>query len=352
MRALREDIVKGTYRPGNRIPSERELCQQYGLSRTTIRRAVSRLAADNWITARHGSGLYVNALPYGNPSRTRSIAVMFSMNVDLLAKVQKYALENGYLVSAFPRQEMGWSPEAERAFLEHIRRERHHSLLAFCTPLQPHNDDLLELMEREGMRIIHVEHYRHQEPDQSYILPDYQAAGRLSMEACLKSGYRRAIAVRMENDWPGALMMEQGFADAAQRFIHDAPPTPSLFIYPRGVPQHPEKADEVRTFLASLPPQTALLCSNVSIAREILVLASALGLKCPGELGIIGMPYLDYHVSTSGIDTLEFDRAEYLLRAMDRVMAPRWSPYREKVMPSWIRRGTLLQTDGPHHSTA
>jgi DNA-binding LacI/PurR family transcriptional regulator len=340
MRTLRDGIVKGCYPPGTRIPSERALCTQFALSRTTVRRAISRLSADGWITVRHGSGLYVNALPYANPTKSKSISVMFSMNADLLARVQEHALLNGYLVSAFPRQEMGWAPAAERSFLEHIRQERHHALLAFCTPLEPHNDDLLEQMEREGMRIIHVEHYREQEPRQSFILPDYRAAGQLAVQSCLKAGYRQVLAVRMKNDWPGALIMQQGLSDELIRLTSNTVPDPPIFIYPVGVPQHEQKAAEVRAFLSQLAPLTALLCSNVSIASETLAIARTMGIDCPGKLGVIGMPYLDYHVPTEGIDTIEFDRQGYLLSAMDHVMAPRWGHGREWVPPLFIPRGT------------
>ena len=347
MRTLRDGIVKGGYPPGSRIPSERDLCTRFALSRTTVRRAISRLSADGWITVRHGSGLYVNSLPYAHSTRSKSISVMFSLNASLLARVQEHALLNGYLVSAFPRQEMGWAPAAERSFLEHVRQERHHALLAFCTPLEPHNNDLLEQMEQEGMRIIHVEHYAEQEPRQSFILPDYRAAGQLAVQTCLKAGYRQVLAVRMKNDWPGALLMQKGLTSELLHLSPTGLPDPPVFIYPTGVPQHEQKAAEVRAFLSHLPPLTVLLCSNVSIAAETLAIARTLGLDCPGQLGIIGMPYLDYQIPTAGIDTIEFDRKGYLLSAMDRVMAPRARQCREWIPPLFLPRGTTRLQENP-----
>ena len=353
MRTLRDNIVKGLYRPGTRLASERDLCKQFELSRTTVRRAISRLVADGWITARHGSGLYVNSLPYGNPTRNKSISVMFSMNVALLARVQEHALMNGYLVSAFPRQEMGWTPGAERLFFEHIRQERHHALLAFCTPLEPHNDDLLERMDREGMRIIHVEHYRRAEPRESFILPDYRAAGRLAAHTLLKAGYKQVLTVRMKNDWPGALILQEGVQEALSLLSGRPSHLPSEYLYPTGVPQHKPKADEVRRFIASLPPLTALLCSSAGIAREMLTLARELGIDCPGQLGIIGTPYLDYDIPNGEIDTIEFDRQAYLMEAMDQAMALRWGPCRKWVHPMLVSRGTTRRTtqDAPARRT-
>ncbi len=44
-RSLGRRIVSGEFRPGDALPIESELCEIYGVSRTTIREAVKRLAA-------------------------------------------------------------------------------------------------------------------------------------------------------------------------------------------------------------------------------------------------------------------------------------------------------------------
>ena len=56
-------ILAGELRPGDRLPSERDLGTQFGVSRTVIREAVRSLAAKGIITARRGSGLRVAAVP-------------------------------------------------------------------------------------------------------------------------------------------------------------------------------------------------------------------------------------------------------------------------------------------------
>lgn len=43
---LQEEIRTGTYQPGDRLPSERILSQEYGVSRSVIRRSLSFIGAD------------------------------------------------------------------------------------------------------------------------------------------------------------------------------------------------------------------------------------------------------------------------------------------------------------------
>ena len=57
---IRDDIHQGTYAEGDRIPSEAELSEIYGVSRITVRRAVKELSDDGYLTKRQGKGTFVS----------------------------------------------------------------------------------------------------------------------------------------------------------------------------------------------------------------------------------------------------------------------------------------------------
>jgi GntR family transcriptional repressor for pyruvate dehydrogenase complex len=57
-RSIREHV----YRPGDRLPSERELAEALSVSRPTMREAIQSLATLNIVDVRRGSGIYVGAL--------------------------------------------------------------------------------------------------------------------------------------------------------------------------------------------------------------------------------------------------------------------------------------------------
>lgn len=57
--ALRAEIREGRYRPGDRLPSERELSERFGVSKVTARQAIVQLRAEGLVTSRVGYGVLV-----------------------------------------------------------------------------------------------------------------------------------------------------------------------------------------------------------------------------------------------------------------------------------------------------
>lgn len=64
--ALRDRIVSGTVRPGDKLPTERALIAEFGVSRTVIREAVAGLQADGLVEPRQGAGVFVLERPEGD----------------------------------------------------------------------------------------------------------------------------------------------------------------------------------------------------------------------------------------------------------------------------------------------
>jgi GntR family transcriptional regulator len=60
---LREAIRHGELGPGDRLPSETELIEHYGVARMTIRQAVGELRSEGLVVAEHGRGVFVRARP-------------------------------------------------------------------------------------------------------------------------------------------------------------------------------------------------------------------------------------------------------------------------------------------------
>ncbi|MGW3428243.1 GntR family transcriptional regulator [Streptomyces melanosporofaciens] len=61
--ALREAIDKGRFREGDKLPSETELVDHFGVSRMTVRNALSLLQQEGLAVSEHGKGVFVRPRP-------------------------------------------------------------------------------------------------------------------------------------------------------------------------------------------------------------------------------------------------------------------------------------------------
>lgn len=84
---LRKGIVAGQYGSDGRMPTEKELMDQFGVSRTTIRRATNLLRRDNLIESRQGRGTDVSlGNLYQNQGQQNRLTEIMHVDFDFLTE--------------------------------------------------------------------------------------------------------------------------------------------------------------------------------------------------------------------------------------------------------------------------
>src|SRR5688572_25992449 len=61
--ALRSQMLSGEIAPGRKLPTENQLTETFGVSRTVIREAMATLAADGLVESRQGAGVFAREHP-------------------------------------------------------------------------------------------------------------------------------------------------------------------------------------------------------------------------------------------------------------------------------------------------
>ena len=79
---VRSRILGGTLLAGTDLPAERELCEELGVSRLTLRAAITRLEGEGLLRPKHGSG-------------TRVLDYRETGGLDLIGYLARYSLEGG-----------------------------------------------------------------------------------------------------------------------------------------------------------------------------------------------------------------------------------------------------------------
>src|SRR6476661_10331541 len=106
---VRTLIDRGRLRPGDRLPAERELATQIGVSRPSVRAGLHALAAMGVVRSKHGSGTYI---PDGPPS-------LGSEPLSFLAALHGFTREEMYEARRIMEIEAA-GLAAERATSDHL----------------------------------------------------------------------------------------------------------------------------------------------------------------------------------------------------------------------------------------
>src|SRR5690606_5555378 len=147
---LLDRILAGEYKHGDRLPPEDELCQYYGVSRITVRRAVSELAAQFIVVRRRGVGTEVT---YKSSSRRVFRLSGFFENNSLFQHDLHFEkkIEADAVIAKALECPLG-SPIIHRRVVTHLDK-KHFTLAEIYSRVDPKNVSLGHRIERAEQEI-------------------------------------------------------------------------------------------------------------------------------------------------------------------------------------------------------
>ncbi|MDO1585224.1 FadR/GntR family transcriptional regulator [Rhizobium oryzicola] len=129
---LRRAIASGQFPPGTKLPSEAQLTETHGVSRTVVREAIAALRADRLVEARQGAGVFVLDPPAATP------APLSIDNIDyarVSSVIEFLELRTAVEVEAAGLAALRRSPAQEEAILD-----RHYAVQACLEAGSPSSD--------------------------------------------------------------------------------------------------------------------------------------------------------------------------------------------------------------------
>ena len=213
---LRGDILAGVYAGGQKLPSENELAEQTGYSRSTVRQAVSLLEQEGLANRVRGSGTYVrSAIPNREP--TRNIAVVTTYIGEYIFPIFLHGIDhvlskNGYTsMLGATRNRV----DNERRILSDLLEKPIDGMIvegtktAFPNP----NIDLYERFSERGIPVVFINGYYPDLKSPVFVVADDRAGGRMACSALLQKGHQKIAGIFKSDDIQGHRRY-QGYAEA------------------------------------------------------------------------------------------------------------------------------------------
>jgi len=126
---LKERILSGDLAPGSKLPSEAELIEVYGVSRTVVREAVTRLRAEGLVETFQGRGSFVLTVP--EPTSFQLEATAIRSHHDVLAMVDfRLGVESEAAALAATNVDEAGAQVIRDALAEFVAAEPEHAVEA------------------------------------------------------------------------------------------------------------------------------------------------------------------------------------------------------------------------------
>jgi GntR family transcriptional regulator, arabinose operon transcriptional repressor len=285
-------LTRGDLKVGDRLPTEMELMEKYGLSRGSLREGLASLVEEGILTRRRKAGTFVASLSPIPQSRIFALMVPGAMRESVFHQITRSVEdelhERGYSLLLCNHDCNG---EKIKRYVLQLCQE-HVAGVIFVPMIHPHsqaaNSAALAEFEKVGIPFVLID-----SAVSAQTLPQYSLVGsngylatREIVRHLAESGHKRIAYIR---GLPEVFNSDQryfGFRDEMRRLGLEVPEGYVKQLRVESVDV--QGRAEVREFLAISPAPTAVVCVHDLVAINLMEEVSAMGLRVPRDLSVAG----------------------------------------------------------------
>ncbi len=269
-------------KPGDKVPTEEELSEQFSVSLTTTRRALLDLSRDGVICRIKKKGTFVNqSPPLSISSNTSPHIVSFILPLsertdnNLMQHVrgaQEYFSERGYSMLFMGTND---SVESENRFINKAIQEQSSGLIIFPAAPEENYETLFKLRQH-NIPFVLVDRYPEGLPVNSVVCDNFDGAFQAT-EHLISLGHEKILFVTYVGSNQAEIVRHNGYCMAmkAHNLRDDFP----VFSY--------QQKDEILQAIRT-GQYTAFVCANDYCALDLLRFLSSKGVSIPEDVSIVG----------------------------------------------------------------
>lgn len=298
---VRDAILRGNVAAGQRLPSQEDLCNRFGVSRPTVARALRDLESDGFLECRRGARASVKKPATSAESSVPLAKGLIGMIVPQLedslhagrvcSSITRYAEEAGYSILLSSSLDADSEAAAEELKTVCQRLIAQHVVGVFFEPLElpvelhSVNQVIAQELTAAGIQVVLLDRDVYAQPLRSefdLIGVDNLHGGYVITDHLLRCGSRRPCFAAVNNNLIGTVKARiAGYWEA---------------LHEHGIEQRPEcvqqwsqssLASELKQKLDADQPD-GIVCTNDHLARQILHHLSALGVRVPEDIRVVG----------------------------------------------------------------
>jgi GntR family transcriptional regulator of arabinose operon len=294
---LRQSLRGQQYSPGDKLPSDNELVEQFGVSRPTVARALSQLEAEGLVERRAGSGTFVS-------SQRQNDGFVFGLLIPGLGDTEIFEpICRGISIARVGgHHELLWGPTFSPSATEEFQAEelceyylRRRVSGVFFAPMElvgekdEINQRITAALDHAKIPVVLLDRDLCSYPRRSrydLVSIDNRRAGFVVTSHVLDRGARRLVFLARPNSAPTVTMRASGFNDAIDT-------DPSIGAQGWAEYGDPSEIEFVADIIARHQPD-AFVCANDYTAARLMTSLNALGIQVPEAVKVTGMDDIRY----------------------------------------------------------
>jgi DNA-binding LacI/PurR family transcriptional regulator len=344
---LLQEIRTGRFQPGCRIPSEREMAERYGISRSSVRESISELLNCGLLFRTVGRGTFVSPDPALRPPEKivshgpQDIAFIISESIfhfvqtgynKILAGVQEVSTEQGWRLLFHTVGD-----DANNPCLNSLRSTPNRSL-GGCVVVGGVRRHVVDLLQEEGVPTVLVDLLISDE-EAACVTIDYAQGARLAMRHLHELGHRHIGYVGFSGSekyrgyWQCLEELGLRYDPRYVEFLHELNLQPGILA----------GFQAIQRMVAARSLPSALLVTNDFVALGVMEGLAIAGVRTPDQISIVGFDDLGQKTSppltTVRVDLTQVGRlaANSLLRRINSQVS---EPEHTAVPVELVIRGT------------
>lgn len=349
MEELKQEILSGAIKPGEKLPSENELSDRYQISRHTVRKALSILINEGYIEAEHGRGTFCSQR-MGHMKNSRNVAVVTTYISDyifprLIQGMDKVLTENGYSIIL---KNTANSRTKEERVLEDILTKDIEGLIIEPSKSQIYckHTNLYAMLDQYEIPYVFIQGVYSQMIDKPHILMDDCKGGYMVTKHLIDAGHRKILGIFKADDFQGK-ERHKGYVKALQEagIAYD----PDMVVWFHTEDRKTKPAMMMELLLEQKVEMDAVVCYNDQIAIEVIRCLQRNGLRVPEDISVTGYDNSVIAEGTVGLTTIAHPQeklgemaAELLLEKIRKVPEEK-SRIPRLIQPELIIRGSTTQ---------
>lgn len=285
---VKSQIESGELKPGQKMYSENELTELFGLSRQTVRHAIGILEEEGLVERIRGSGTYLRDTRWNTEGRKRVAVVTTYVDSYIFPKtiqgIENYLSEQGFAVQIAFTNNLFWR---EREILTDILEKDDVAgiiIEATKSGLPNPNLDLYQKLRKQRIPVLFINSYYPGLPAPHVTLNDKLSA-EMAVKYLVDAGHQKIGAVLKFDDGQGHLR----YAGYLETMKHAGLPAAENRVVWLDTEDERNLEESRGKILRRLEGCTAVLAYNDKVAVALQEMLLAEGWKLPEDLSIISI---------------------------------------------------------------